>query len=201
MRTGYIYEYLSPSGKYYIGQTINLMQRLSEHRHFKTKSSLIDRAIRKYGEDNFKFKILFETKSSSTDRLKHVLNILEIYYIRKYKRLGRVLYNILDGGNQGNSPIWTDERRDKMRRIMLQRRRNGFNGNQGIKMSNETKLKLISTNSVKVIQLSKDGTVLKTWDNIASASRDLSILVTSICNCLSGRSKTAGGYRWIYYGK
>ena len=45
MRTGYIYEYLSPSGKYYIGQTINLMQRLSEHRHFKTKSSLIDRAI------------------------------------------------------------------------------------------------------------------------------------------------------------
>lgn len=201
MRTGYIYEYLSPSGKYYIGQTINLMQRLSEHRHFKTKGSLIDRAIRKYGEDNFKFKILFETKSSSTDRLKHVLNILEIYYIRKYKRLGRVLYNILDGGNQGNSPIWTDERRDKMRRIMLQRRRNGFNGNQGIKMSNETKLKLISTNSVKVIQLSKDGTVLKTWDNIASASRDLSILVTSICNCLSGRSKTAGGYRWIYYGK
>lgn len=151
MRTGYIYEYLSPSGKYYIGQTINLMQRLSEHRHFKTKGSLIDRAIRKYGEDNFKFKILFETKSSSTDRLKHVLNILEIYYIRKYKRLGRVLYNILDGGNQGNSPIWTDERRDKMRRIMLQRRRNGFNGNQGIKMSNETKLKLISTNSVKVI--------------------------------------------------
>lgn len=201
MRTGYIYEYLSPSGKYYIGQTINLMQRLSEHRHFKTKGSLIDRAIRKYGEDNFKFEILFETKSSSTDRLKHVLNILEIYYIRKYKRLGRVLYNILDGGNQGNSPIWTDERRDKMRRIMLQRRRNGFNGNQGIKMSNETKLKLISTNSVKVIQLSKDGTVLKTWDNIASASRDLSILVTSICNCLSGRSKTAGGYRWIYYGK
>lgn len=84
---------------------------------------------------------------------------------------------------------------------MLQRRRNGFNGNQGIKMSNETKLKLISTNSVKVIQLSKDGTVLKTWDNIASAPRDLSILVTSICNCLSGRSKTAGGYRWIYYGK
>lgn len=49
MRTGYIYEYLSPSGKYYIGQTINLMQRLSEHRHFKTKGSLIDRAIRKYG--------------------------------------------------------------------------------------------------------------------------------------------------------
>lgn len=201
MRTGYIYEYLSPSGKYYIGQTINLMQRLSEHRHFKTKGSLIDRAIRKYGEDNFKFKILFETKSSSTDRLKHVLNILEIYYIRKYKRLGRVLYNILDGGNQGNSPIWTDERRDKMRRIMLQRRRNGFKGNQGLNMLDSTKLKLISTNSVKVVQLSKDGTVLKTWSNIATASRDLSILVTSICNCLSGRSKTAGGYRWIYYGK
>ena len=200
MRTGYIYEYLSPSGKYYIGQTINLMQRLSEHRHFKTKGSLIDRAIRKYGEDNFKFKILFETKSSSTDRLKHVLNILEIYYIRKYKRLGRVLYNILDGGNQGNSPIWTDERRDKMRRIMLQRRRNGFKGNQGLNMLDSTKLKLIST-SVKVVQLSKDGTVLKTWSNIATASRDLSILVTSICNCLSGRSKTAGGYRWIYYGK
>lgn len=201
MRKGYIYEYLSPSGKYYIGQTINLMQRLSEHRHFKTRGSLIDRAIKKYGEDNFEFKILFEIKSNSTERLKYILNILEVYYIRKYKRLGRTLYNILDGGNQGNSPIWTEDRRNKMRRIMLQRRRNGFNGNQGIKMSNETKLKLISTNSVKVIQLSKDGTVLKTWDNIASASRDLSILVTSICNCLSGRSKTAGGYRWIYYGK
>lgn len=36
------------------------------------------------------------------------------------------------------------------------------------------------------------------FESMSEASRQLGVLTTSICNCLHGRAKTAGGYRWEY---
>ena len=152
VRKGYIYSYLSPSGKYYIGQTINLDKRKSEHRKFKDKNSLIDRAIHKYGEKSFKFTILFYTKSRDIKKLKFILNIMEAFYIKRYRKDNKILYNILDGGTQGNLPIWNKDRRLYMRNIMLRRRANGFLGNKGRVMNSYVKEKLIASNSIKIIQ-------------------------------------------------
>ena len=198
VRRGYIYEYLSPAGKYYIGQTININKRKSEHRHFKSRNSLIDRAIRNYGESSFRFRVLFFTVSKDVRRLKTILNTLESYYIRKYRREGKIMYNILEGGIQGNSPIWTEDRKEYMRNVMLKRRAKGCIGNKGRKMDSHTKEALIKSNSVIVLQYSPDGNLISKWNSIAEASRNLHILVTSICNCLSGRTKTAGGFIWKY---
>lgn len=50
----------------------------------------------------------------------------------------------------------------------------------------------------KVIQYSLNGEILKVWECMHEAERQLNILTTSICNCCKGRSKTAGGYIWKY---
>ena len=42
------------------------------------------------------------------------------------------------------------------------------------------------------------GITLTTWESQSKASRDLGISQMSIQNCLSGRSKTAGGFIWKY---
>ncbi len=49
----------------------------------------------------------------------------------------------------------------------------------------------------KILQINKDdGSALNTWDSITEASKSLSISRTAITNCISGLSKTAGGYIW-----
>lgn len=46
-------------------------------------------------------------------------------------------------------------------------------------------------------QFSKEGELIKVWDNVASAAISLGLHSrTGIYNCIRGRSKTAGGYIW-----
>ena len=49
----------------------------------------------------------------------------------------------------------------------------------------------------KIQQISKDdNSIIKTWDGVTEAAVSLSISRTAISNCISGLSKTAGGYIW-----
>jgi hypothetical protein len=55
-----------------------------------------------------------------------------------------------------------------------------------------------NSSNVEVIQLTKEGKELKEYKSIIEASRQIGILNSSITNCLSKRSKSAGGYKWVY---
>lgn len=61
--TGVIYKYTSPSGKCYIGQTVNETRRKYGHRNNAFNGNHKDydkpfyRAIRKYGWDSFEYRI------------------------------------------------------------------------------------------------------------------------------------------------
>jgi hypothetical protein len=52
--------------------------------------------------------------------------------------------------------------------------------------------------NVEVIQMTKEGERIKEFKSIMDASRQTAILNSSINNCLSGRSQSAGGYKWKY---
>lgn len=67
------------------------------------------------------------------------------------------------------------------------------------KSSNYKKYGEKSSNHRKVIQLDRNRKVIKIWDCIKNASLSLNIKPTSISNCLTKRSKTAGGFIWEYY--
>lgn len=103
---GIIYCYTNKTnGKKYIGQTLNPEHRKQQHKSnaFNEKSpeynSIIHRAFRKYGYDNFQYSIL----SQDIDNLE-LLNTLQQYYIKKYNTIQPYGYNILQGGSNASKP-------------------------------------------------------------------------------------------------
>lgn len=102
---GWIYVYVNKiNNKRYVGQTANLKRRMAEHLKLRdNRRSLIDRAIQKYGIDNFEFKILYCFCSTSAKIRDKRLDEQEILWIEKlhsyvedYPDLG---YNLTKGGN------------------------------------------------------------------------------------------------------
>lgn len=49
-----------------------------------------------------------------------------------------------------------------------------------------------------IVMLTKGGEVIKHFGCIMDAERETGILNSVICQCLKGRYKTAGGYKWKY---
>lgn len=52
--------------------------------------------------------------------------------------------------------------------------------------------------SIPILQFTKDGELVKEWPSACEAGRQLGIFQQSICHCLKGRCKSAGGYIWRY---
>ena len=74
--------------KIYIGQSIHIERRWSEH-CFPSAKSLISRAIKKYGKENFSFQVLEECQIEE-------LAEKEIYYIKQFDCVVPKGYNVKD---------------------------------------------------------------------------------------------------------
>lgn len=101
---GIIYCYTNLiNNKKYIGQTINPKQRFNQHKSsaFNSKdkeyNSLLHRAFRKYGYENFKYEVLAEAETIEE------LNGLEIYYIAHFNSKING-YNLEEGGKNTSKP-------------------------------------------------------------------------------------------------
>lgn len=76
------------NGKSYIGQSVHIERRWSEH-CIPSSKSLIGKAIQKYGKENFNFQVLEECSVE-------LLNEKEEFYIKKYNSVVPEGYNIMD---------------------------------------------------------------------------------------------------------
>lgn len=94
---GFIYKYTSPSGKIYIGQTVNTLKdragNILNGKKYK-KCSTFWKAIQKYKFNNFLVEILEEIPIS-------LLNDREIFYINNFNSLEPNGYNQTYGGDGG----------------------------------------------------------------------------------------------------
>ena len=52
--------------------------------------------------------------------------------------------------------------------------------------------------SLPILQFTKDGELVKEWPSAREAERQLKISQSSICQCLKGYRKSAGGFVWRY---
>lgn len=102
MIEGVIYRYKSPSGKYYIGQTVVEEQRRGVflNPNCRYGGSKIDNARKKYGPENFEYTVLVKVDGDNPEEVKKYLNILETGFIKMYDSYKNG-YNSTEGGDSG----------------------------------------------------------------------------------------------------
>ena len=179
MIEGIIYCYHSPSNKYYIGQTIHESKRKRQHIRLSNTgdNAYFHKAIRKHGFENFKYSVLFHFSSLNKDRVKVVLNALEIYYINKYRREGKTLYNTCQGGRGGGNMTgkhFSEESKEKMRKSHLGHKQSNetirkrvlsLKGKRKLSKEDLMKLELGRKKNLRpVLQINQNGKVVREWN-------------------------------------
>ena len=125
-RQSAIYILTSPSNKHYVGQTVNLSNRLRCYRKCKCKHQpKIYSAILKYGWENFKVQVI--------PCAEHLLDQVEIQMIAAYDSIENG-YNIKGGGTNGRPSAETVEKiasQLRGRKYSEEHRRNISKGQMG----------------------------------------------------------------------
>jgi hypothetical protein len=214
-----IYKITSPSGKIYIGQSINIEKRFNQYKNMNKKGIgiYLYNSIKKHGWENHKKEIIEECSIEQLDER-------EIYYINCYNTINEGL-NLKEGGGFG---CHNDETKNLIRLKAIGRKLSkeakqkisqskiGNKYNLGRKHSDEIKQSFKYKNRKKgkitpernkkikeklqkpILQYDLNGNFIKEWISQTEASQVLNINQPSISNCLKNRSKTAGRYIWKY---
>lgn len=64
--------------------------------------------------------------------------------------------------------------------------------------TSESKERSRKSKYIPIVQLTKDGKVIRKWEAASEAATSLGILCSAIGNCLNKRVVLAGGFRWVY---
>lgn len=156
------------NGKRYIGQSNNIKRRMNEHRRCQSFAPVISRAIAKYGWDAFDKTVLEFCPVEELDEK-------EIYYIAELKPE----YNLAKGGGGPTGCKPSPETIELLRQAAKKQ------------WADEEYLKLIK----KPIICIDTGEI---FDSVKSAAAKVGVNRSCVSGALTGRWKTAGGYRWHY---
>lgn len=134
------------NNKIYIGFTTKSKEdrwkrHISSMNNKKYASSLLYKAIKKYGKENFKIEELLSGNYS-----KNELSELEKQYIKNLNSFSINGYNLNEGGQGGNMYIRTKEIKEKISKTLL-----GHSYNKGIPKTSDHKIKLKEAN-LKLIE-------------------------------------------------
>lgn len=142
-----IYKITSPSGKIYIGQSVNIFKRKSKYKKLSChQQPKIYNSINKHGWDRHKFEIIQECNPEQ-------LNELEKYYVDLFQSFNNKSgMNLKDGG--GSKVKHSKETIDKIR--------TNHKGMTGRKHTKETIKKQVLANKLLWIKKRLDGTDKKT---------------------------------------
>lgn len=201
---GIIYKYVSPSGKMYIGQTIDEKKRrqvfLRENDDYAGVK--INNARRKYGPSSFTYEVLEQIEKEDITELGEELDRLECYYIGLYDSF-RNGYNMSKGGDGSRGYHLTEEHKTKIKEFSL--KKNPFKGK---KHSQKTKEMIGKANSIPVIQIDANtNEIIQEFSSAKAAGDSLgkpkgNSEIIKVCKNYvspSGRHyRTAFGYKWKY---
>ena len=153
-----IYKITSPSGKIYIGQSVNILSRINKYKNAKCITQpIILKSILKYGWENHVFEIVCECK-------KEELNEKERYYQEIFECIGKNGLNCMLTNTRTKSGKARQETIDKLtgrklpestrekmrnKKLSEETRRKISQSNTGRKVSEETKKKISQSNSGK----------------------------------------------------
>lgn len=216
---GYIYRYISPNGRSYIGQTTTSLYKRSGKRGKSYRGcKVFYNAIQKYGFENFTVEILGEYPINQ-------LNKKEAEEIYKYNSLIPNGYNIKDGGqntSRKEHPVYCYNLDGTFYKKYFNqsdaRKEFGVNGSD-ISKCMDGKLKFVRgkiwrreyTDHVEPVWTGKNGAkpvvqidpetkkVINVYDSASAAARALGLSrPTGISKCCTGRAKKSAGYEWQF---
>lgn len=194
-----VYKHTSPNNKVYIGVTsTNPLVRWNNGLGYKNNKYFFN-AILKYGWNNFTHEILY-TDLTESEACEKEIELISYYKSNQFE----YGYNRSSGGEKiACGVIRTEEERKRM----SDAHKGQVAWNKGKKASDEVKKKLSESHKLifiggnnphakKVGQYNIDDELIKVWDCITEACKELDIQVSSVSFCISGKYKTAGGYKW-----
>lgn len=98
------------TGKYYVGETVNLNRRrighFSELRRNIHRNDHLQKSFNKYGEESFVFTVIEQNDNFTQEELYH----LEAYYVKKYDSFFNG-YNLTLGGTGTKGRVFSEEER------------------------------------------------------------------------------------------
>lgn len=169
-----IYKITSPSNKVYIGQSVHLYGRIKSYYEPNSAPNqvILKRSFSKYGVDNHVFEALEEC---TVERL----NDRERYWQDFYKE---VLLNCRITKSSDKSGYCSDETKNNISRALK---------------NTDASYKHLK---IPVFQYSLDGNLIKEWESVREASRELGIDCSAIVKAISPKypNKTANRFIWSY---
>lgn len=194
------------NGKVYIGQTTRtLEERMNEH--YRKSDIVVDKAIQKYGRENFSTEVVDDADSIEE------LNEKEIYWIRKYDSILPLGYNQCNGGNNTVGFHHREESKRRMsdsKKILFIGESNPFFGkvhsSESKKKMSEKRLGMSHLTKEQVKKLRESHFIRKVknidtgevFNSIKEASKTYGLKETHITRVCKGRRKRTGGFRWEY---
>lgn len=181
------------NGKYYIG--VHYGNIITDN--YYGSGRLIKNAVRKYGKENFEQIIIEEFDNSKEAYLK------EKEIVNKNLIFDDNCYNLMIGGKGAeggnNHPMFGKVRLD-------------ITGDKNPSKRNDIKYKIslhkkgsknpmfgiTPTNAKKVLQYDFEMRLIKEWDTLNQASKELNIYNSNISMCCNGKLKTSGGFIWKF---
>ena len=217
-----IYMYTNKiNGKRYVGQAVNFNVRHKKHiaSSYNEKAKYdynvpFHNAIRKYGIENFKIKILAENIPTQEK-----MNEYEVFFIKRYDTLCKngKGYNIASGGSNGNKLAGKTEEEMKEFGQKISKAKKGENNPMyGKHHSDETKQKLSDSwtkerkkeqskvmkgenhpKAKRVAQYDLDGNLIKIWDYAKQITDELGINHGSIISCCKFWKMNCNKEKWF----
>ena len=166
----------------YIGSSVHLNNRKS--RHFKDlekqkhHSIILQRAVNKYGIENFNFIILENcNRDLLLKREQYYLDILQ------------PLYNILPNAGNSLGHIVSNETKEKNRKFALE---NNIKPPESTWKDRQQKVYMLDKNTLEIIN---------EFESLSSACRFIGkkeTFVSTISSCCNNERFSAFGYRWVF---
>ena len=210
-----IYMWTSPSGKSYIGQSVNLQKRKGAFLRFGNiyGGQKINCARKKYNHKSlWDYKVLEYCDIDKLDER-------EVYYIELYNTVNNG-YNCESGGNENkivsdeskqklseakkgkycgeNSPLYGKHLTEEHKSKLSKAKKGENNPMYGKHRDDETKDKIRLRRNKAVVQYTKEGEFIAEYESALVAKNITGIDSSNISKCCLGKLKSAGGFKWAY---
>lgn len=204
MRYGYIYKITSPSGRVYIGKTVDFNDRMSSYRcRLAYNQPLLNKSLKKYGFDNHSIEIIQEGEFEDNE-----LNDLEILKIKEHNSYhfnNKMGMNLTIGGE---GVCGLKQKPESIAKMIETRKNNPPTEKElnarakmwGRKINKSEEWLINSGISIRkpICQYDLSGNLIKEWTGAIEVENTLGFSRKAILCNLKHKTKKSNGFMWRY---